>query len=85
MSTQLFAATYYWKGIHYAAEAFDESKGYGAWSSLSNWSTEGVDGADAAQLPGKGDLIYVPGENVWRQFDLEGEEWLARARGSRRR
>ena len=75
MVVPLFAAKYYWKGVHYEATDFDESKGYGAWSSLSNWSTEGVDGADVTQLPGKNDSIYAPGENVWRQFDLEGKEW----------
>ena len=49
VSSQALAATYYWKGG--TAE-------FGDFWMLSNWSTEGVDGADATQLPGEGDELY---------------------------
>lgn len=71
------AATYYWNGSRYVSAEYEESKPYGAWSDLTNWSTEGEDGAAATALPGAGDMLYVNNgvDNVWRQFDLEGAQW----------
>ena len=60
--------TYYWKG---PTDTGSSATG-GAWSSLSNWSTEGVGGADAATLPGASDEFY--GLQT-RAIDLEGQEW----------
>ena len=68
------ATTYYWKPT-YVSETFDDTQGYGKWTSLSNWSTESEDGANAAALPGSSDVIYGSTKNAWRQFDLEGGEW----------
>ena len=68
------ATTYYWKPT-YVSGTFDDTKGYGAWSSLSNWSTESETGADAAALPGVSDALYGLGYHLWRQFDLEDGNW----------
>ena len=77
-------AIYYWKGVNYVNKNFDPSAGYGKWSELSNWSTNGYDGADAMALPSNTDTlkVYVDNgvdnkgtDNVWRQFDLEDSEW----------
>ena len=62
------AATYYWKG----PTDTDATAQRGAWSSLSNWSTEGVNGADAVAVPGASDKLY--GLQT-RAIDLEGQEW----------
>ena len=79
------ATTYYWKPTYTSAE-FDDSKGYGLWSDISNWSTESETGESAASLPGKDDTIYglgnppyntwVAEDNKWRQFDLCKGEWF---------
>ncbi len=61
----LSAATYYWKG-----PTGDSS--YGEWSNTSNWSTEGVGGADAATAPGAADKFYGYQD---RSIDLEGNTW----------
>lgn len=53
------ATTYYWK----------PGATQGLWTSLSNWSTEAVDGADAAALPGSSDSLYNTGDY---NFDLDG-------------
>ena len=63
-----FAATYYWKG---PTDTSSSATG-GAWSTLSNWSTEGAGGADATTLPGASDKFY--GRET-RAIDLEGQEW----------
>lgn len=61
------AATYYWK----APDAT-----WGAWADLSNWSTNGVGGADATALPGASDRLFGDVEgNTTRQFDLGGGSW----------
>ena len=61
-ATALEATTYYWKG-----PTGDSS--YGEWSDTSNWSTEGVGGADAAAAPGAADKLYG---YQHRSIDLEG-------------
>ena len=53
------ATTYYWK----------PGTTQGLWTSLSNWSTEAVDGADAAALPSSSDSLYNTGDY---NFDLDG-------------
>ena len=42
------AATYYWK----------KGSTQGLWTDLSNWSTDGVEGAAAVALPGSSDELY---------------------------
>ncbi len=61
----LDAATYYWKGA-------TGDSAYGNWTDISNWSTEGVDGADATAAPGASDTFYGLQD---RSIDLEGESW----------
>lgn len=53
------ATTYYWK----------PGATQGLWTTLSNWSTEAVDGADADALPGSGDSLWGNGDY---NFDLDG-------------
>ena len=65
----LDAKTYYWKGSTTTSNA---PTGGDPWSVLSNWSTEGVGGADATTLPGASDKFY--GLQT-RAIDLEGQEW----------
>ena len=65
MAATAGAATYYWKG------GTGDSAG-DSWSYLSNWSTEGVGGADATDLPGASDKFYGLQS---RSIDLEGQEW----------
>ena len=54
------ATTYYWK----------PGTTQGLWTDLSNWSTAGIDGADASALPGSSDSLYNAGHY---NFDLGGE------------
>lgn len=59
------ADTYYWK----------PGSTQGLWTTLSNWSTEGVDGADATVLPGSSDSLDGGVQNVADgdyNFDLNG-------------
>ena len=56
------ATTYYWK----------PGATLGDYGTLSNWSTEGLTGADAAVLPGSGDALYYKGDYA---FDLGGNTY----------
>ena len=58
---------YYWKG---PTDTGSSATG-GAWSILSNWSTEGVGGAAATTLPGASDKFYGLEK---RAINLEGQE-----------
>ena len=60
-ATPLRATTYYWK----------PGSTVGDYGTLSNWSTEGLTGADAAVLPGSGDALYYKGDYA---FDLGQEQ-----------
>ena len=53
-ATPLRATTYYWK----------PGSTVGDYGTLSNWSTEGLTGADAAVLPGSGDALYYKGSTT---------------------
>ena len=71
------ATTYYWK----------PGATLGDYGTLSNWSTEGLTGADAAVLPGSGDALYYKGDYA---FDLGGNTyeiggWSASADSGARR
>ena len=61
-ATPLRATTYYWK----------PGATLGDYGTLSNWSTEGLTGADAAVLPGSGDALYYKGDYA---FDLGGNTY----------
>ena len=76
-ATPLRATTYYWK----------PGATLGDYGTLSNWSTEGLSGADAAALPGSGDALYYKGDYA---FDLGGNTyeiggWSASADSGARR
>ena len=76
-ATPLRATTYYWK----------PGATLGDYGTLSNWSTEGLSGADAAVLPGSGDALYYKGDYA---FDLGGNTyeiggWSASADSGARR
>ncbi len=60
------AATYYWK----------PGTTQGLWTNLSNWSTEGVDGAAAAALPNSSDSLSGVSDY---NFDLEGGNYTLTA------
>ena len=71
------ATTYYWK----------PGATLGDYGTLSNWSTEGLTGADVAVLPGSGDALYYKGDYA---FDLGGNTyeiggWSASADSGARR
>ena len=61
-ATPLWATTYYWK----------QGSTGGDYGTLSNWSTEGLSGADATVLPGSGDKLYYKGDYA---FDLGGNTY----------
>lgn len=56
------AETYYWK----------PGTTQGLWTDISNWSTEAIDGADAAALPSASDSLYGTGDY---NFDLGGGDY----------
>ena len=65
LSSGVFAATYYWKGVN----------DYLSWSDPSNWSVTGVDGEAASTVPTNEDRLY--GLQATRYFDLDGATDLA--------
>ena len=56
------ATTYYWK----------PGATQGLWTDLSNWSTDGINGADASALPGSADDLHGNGDY---NFDLAGNSY----------
>lgn len=63
------AETYYWI----------PGNTQGLWTTLGNWSTEGVGGATAASLPSSGDSLYKFGDY---NFDLDGGSYTITGWGS---
>lgn len=59
------AATYYWKG----------GSSWADYGTLSNWSTEGYDGADADALPGSSDSFESSTTGKKYYLDLGGQVW----------
>ena len=61
-ATPAGAATYYWK----------QGSTFADYGTVANWSTESMSGADAASLPGPGDVLEL---NADYALDLGGDDW----------